>query len=351
MSRKNLRKLKRKKQAETPQEGGEEKKKGFRESWEFRSGRFALRAAAFCIFIGYLGLTGASTINWAHMKWVRSQPLERLPELADRYLNKTFEPEKLNKWVSLRRRQETEDIIRLLMPYTGRLPTFTFLFYSLQLNEAGKTEDALFWWQFARYRARFDALRCGSVMAVENLDSLLQHVPHPEFPPDDTRDSKDVIESLLSVLELDAHYPAENIPEELCTALRAMEPGKFKSVEVPRWRAIRFTLRKMTEYSLDQMREDVKGTFKPKLPPTARIPSSDEPADPKSLIKSKPPERPPLSSSSVTALLASGFGQMAIFLLLLAADRRKEEDGILEDEETSGEEDAEQDAEEEGEGK
>lgn len=337
MSRKNPKKLKRKKQAEQQGEGGQEEK-GFRDSWEFRSGKFALRIAAFLIFLGYLGITGASTVNWVQLKWVRAQSLERLPGLADHYLNKVFKPEKLNKWVSMRRRGETEDIIRILLPYTGRLPTFTFFYYSLQLKELGKIEDSLFWWQFARYRARFDALRCGSVTAVENLDSLLEHIPHPEFPPDAERDSKEVIESLLSVLELDAHYPAENLPEELCTPLRAMEPGKFKSVEVPRWRAIRFTLRKMTEYSLDKMQMEVTGEFKPRLPPTATIPDTDKPLDVAALVRDNPNPSRIISPTSYTALLLAGLGQGAVFLLLLAADRRREEGEAVEDEDEKAEE-------------
>lgn len=334
MSRKNPKKLLRKqKQAAASGGDGEEPgEKSFRDSWEFRSGKFALRMAAVLIFLGYLGLTGASALNWMQLKWTRAQSLERLPHLADRYLNKVFKPEKLNKWVSMRRREETEDIIALLMPYTGRLPTFTFLYYSIQLKELGKLEDALFWWQFARYRARFDALRCGSVMAVENLDEILSYVPHPEFPPDTEQDSKNVIESLVSVLELDAHYPAENLPEELCDPIRALEPGKFKSVDVESWRGIRYTLRFMTERRIEKMSEEIGIEPQVRFPPTVVIRDESEIPPPSELIQGKSPQRPKISTASSTALLAAGLGQLAIFLLIASADRRrKEEDGGKED--------------------
>ncbi|HYD18028.1 MAG TPA: hypothetical protein VEF76_06090 [Patescibacteria group bacterium] len=226
-------------------------------SWEFRSAKFALRCVGVCFFIAYLCFLTPSAITWVETKWVRAIPVEELSAKADYYLNQVYKPEKLYKTISKRPISETERIIEVLMPHTARMSTFTFLYYSSRLEQLGKRDEALFWWQFGRYRARFDALRCGSAKAVENVGDVLNLVPHPEFPPDEQLDKFTVEKSLKRVLELDAKYPADNIPEDLCEPLRAMEGGRFISVGHDRWADIRYTLRYMTEYRLKQMAGEV----------------------------------------------------------------------------------------------
>jgi hypothetical protein len=221
--------------------------------WEFRSAKFALRAVAVCFFIAYVSFLAPSAFTWVQTKYVRSMPITALPGKADYYLNQVYKPEKLYKIVTMRPASEIEKTIEMLMPYTARMSTFTFLFYSSRLDQIGKTDEALFWWQYGRYRARFDALRCGSGMAVDNVASVLNLVPHPEFPQDEELDKFTVVKSLKRVLALDAKYPADNLPEDLCEPLRAMEGGKFISVRPDRWADIRYTLRYMTEYRLRQM--------------------------------------------------------------------------------------------------
>ncbi len=235
--------------AAQPQEEPQEEKG----AWEFRSAKFALRAVGVCFFIAYLAFLTPSAFTWVETKYVRSLPITALPGKADYYLNQVYKPEKLYKMISMRPVSEIEKTIEILMPYTARMSTFTFLFYSSRLDQIGKTDEALFWWQFGRYRARFDALRCGSGMAVDNVGSVLGLVPHPEFPQDEEMDKFTVMKSLKRVLALDAKYPADNLPEDLCDPLRAMEGGKFISVRPDRWADIRYTLRYMTEYRLRQM--------------------------------------------------------------------------------------------------
>lgn len=234
------------------------KPKGWRASWEWRSAKFVLRVVGVLFFLGYLSLTGPSGWSWAKAKWALQTPLEELPQKADYYLNQVYKPEKLYELVSMRPPSETEKIIKLLEPYTARMSSYTFLLYSARLKGQGKTDDALFWWQFARFRARFDALRCGSSMAVDNLNHLLKVVPHPDFPPDAETDRMTVVKSLTRVLDYDANYPADNIPEDLCDPLRAMEDGKYQSVGYSSWKRIRHTLRAITESRLQQMEDDIK---------------------------------------------------------------------------------------------
>ena len=101
-------------------------------------------------------------------------------------------------------------------------------------------------------------MRCGSVKAIENLDQLLELFPHPIFPPETEENPDEISRSLHRVLDYDAKYPAENNPDDVCDSLRAMEPGKFATVQRPRWADIRHSLRYLTEYRLSRMEADRK---------------------------------------------------------------------------------------------
>ena len=210
------------------------------------------------LVIGYLGGTGSSAWNWAQVKYIRSTPLTELPKIADHYLNYQYRNDRLYHWVSFRPESETKEIIRILEPETSKLSTLTFILYSMHLNHMGETDEAKFWWQFARFRARYDALRCGSVKAIENLGQLLELVPHPVFPTETMENPDEISRSLHRVLDYDAKYPAENNPDDVCDPLRAMEQGKFATVQRPRWADIRHSLRFMTEYRINKMEAEQK---------------------------------------------------------------------------------------------
>ncbi len=231
-------------------------KKSWRDTWEFRWMRRSLKIMCFTFFIAYLAGTGSSAWNWAQVKWVRTAPLTELPKIADHYLNYQYRNDRLYHWVSFRPESETPEIIRRLEPFTDKLSTLTFILYSMHLQHMGQQDEAKFWWQFARYRARYDALRCGSVKAVENLSQLLELLPHPVFPQETMENPDEISRSLHRVLDYDAKYPAENNPDDVCDALRAMEQGKFATVQRARWADIRHSLRFMTEYRINRMEEE-----------------------------------------------------------------------------------------------
>lgn len=242
------------------------------QSWEWRSVKFVFRCMAVLFFLGYLGVTTPSAASWVETKWALHYKLEDLPAKADDYLNRSFKPDKLHKLLSMRPVSETEKVIKLMEPHTARLSTYTFLLYSMRLKTLSgmalakgdkeearaKMEESLFWWQFARYRARFDALRCGSPFGVDNLKDVLKMIPHPDFPPDTQNQLPIVIRDIKRVLELDAQHPADNLPEDLCDLLRSLEDGKYASVGIDRWANIRHGLRYLTEERLEDMEEDLK---------------------------------------------------------------------------------------------
>lgn len=251
-------------------------------SWYYRSARFMLRFAGVLLFLGYLGGTSTSVASWARVKWVRAQPLSNVTVLADKYLNMADRrdhmnrPDKLYRWVSLRPEAETEEIIRLLEPYTSKLSTLQFLTYSAHLKHLGKEEQALFYWQFTRFRGRYDALRCGSVKAVDNLAAVIDLFPHPDFPESELQDSAAVVKSIRAVLDMDAKYPAENNPDDVCEALRSLEPGNYATVQRPYWADIRHSLRFLTEYRLQKMEEALAAKKKPGKEST--LPADKKPA-------------------------------------------------------------------------
>lgn len=252
-------------------------------SWTSRSARFVLRLMGVLLFLGYLGMTSTSSLNWFKIKWVRAQPLSNVTKVADEYLNMEDRKDRINKpakvyeWVSLRPERETPEIIRLLEPYTARLSTLQFLLYSARLQHLGHNDESLFYWQFTRYRARYDALRCGSVKAVDNLSALINFFPHPDFPDAGSENSDDVIKSIENVLAFDAKYPALNNPDDTCDILRSLEGGNFRTVPRERWADIRFSLRMLTEYRLQEMKK-AEAAPAPKEPVTPKKSPAKKPA-------------------------------------------------------------------------
>ncbi|MDE1152872.1 MAG: hypothetical protein PW788_10080 [Micavibrio sp.] len=237
----------------------------FRDSWAYRSARWCVRAFAVMLFLSYLSVTASSGSRWLEMQWVRSHSLSELPAIADNYLNHKYSNQKLYNWVSLRPESETPEIIKILEPYTAKLSTLNFLMYSYRLNRLHHTDEALFWWQFTRFRGRFDALRCGSVKSVENLSAVIDYFPHPIFPQSKLADSAEVVKSLHAVLDYDAQYPAHNNPDDVCDSLRALEPGNFATVRPEKWQDIRHSLRYISEYRLGIMEDELKGIKHPKI--------------------------------------------------------------------------------------
>lgn len=199
-------------------------KKRFVNRWEFRAMRNVSRVIAYLFLLAYLGLAGSLTWTWIQHKWVRSQPIERAIEVAQESLySSPQDAEKLRKWLAMRPYSEGEKLIKMMEPFAGRMSGMTFLVYSGWLVHENKMDDATFWRQYARFRIRYDAVRCGSYDAVDLLNEILGDVPQPAIQQYMAQHPNDLPKMLLRVLEYDKNHPAENNPAQFCEDLTKSE--------------------------------------------------------------------------------------------------------------------------------
>ncbi|MEZ0262088.1 MAG: hypothetical protein ACAH80_13855 [Alphaproteobacteria bacterium] len=221
---------------------------------------FSFKALYVLAFLCYLALGSAMTYSWATTKWNRHYPPEHAGRLCQKYATgKDPAPDKIVDWIMARNATEADVIIAALEPCTPYLSSTTFLAYSNWKYQLGKLEEALNWRQYARFRARFDALRCGSNDAGDNLNSIIDISARDELQQLMERNPSLLPKSITWTLEYDAKFPPpQNNPYDLCKQLTSLETGKFRMVPRSDWGGIHNTLRQLSAYFVGLMEDDIK---------------------------------------------------------------------------------------------
>ncbi len=239
------------------------KKREARKHWKLRLGKRALMAIATFFLVCYVAFAGRMTWSWFATKWVRLTPVSEVGEVAKKHLlAMPPTPEELRIWLSNRPESEGEQVMKALEPWVPKMSGMTFLLYARWEDYAGKPEEALFWRQYARFRIRFDALRCGSYDAIGMMADILKFVP--PAPPDELvlETPANLPKVLRRILQYDSEHPAENNPQEFCRALTSAQEFRDKmkvTMEPPSgWEGIRRTLRGITTYEIMHMEANLK---------------------------------------------------------------------------------------------
>ncbi len=226
----------------------------FRNSWEVRSVLFILRIMAVLLCLMYLLWTASGVVNWGVMKWVRLQPLSELDIYAAENIEKNT-PGNIVSWISMRPAEERPEIMRILKPKTGELAGANFMMFSRWEGDLGHADESMFWYQFARYRYRYDALRCGIDSATNDLTGLLDLGPRHDMDAAAKKDPDFTRKSIQRVLDFDAQYPAHNYPGEICAQVGKLNKVEASIAPEASWAPIRHTLRSVTEFSLKEMQK------------------------------------------------------------------------------------------------
>lgn len=240
-------------------------------SWEYRSGKFVLRVVAALFFLSYLFAAAPMAWTWSWAVYYKNQPPSALGPLLEESIVAPNQSELLT-WVKLRPPEERAVIMEKLEPHTALLDPFLFLTYSQWSVEVLEAEDIVFWHMYARYRLRYDALRCGAPDSVMNMKGLLQLMPHGYIDAILERWPHLLKPALQRVLDYDAKFPAANNPSRICEVIYNIEGRNYKMVPEKYWAAIRHTLRAQTEFDLERMDESGR-TIKP-------APKDQAPEDP-----------------------------------------------------------------------
>ncbi|TAL38614.1 MAG: hypothetical protein EPN97_03710 [Alphaproteobacteria bacterium] len=250
-------------------------KLGFRGSWEYRAIKWLFKFFIACAFILYAGMGSSLTWTWLQTKYVRMQPPERAVDIAKKELLKPDgDPEILRAWLAMRPSSDGAALRQLLEPYVEWMSGATFVVYSTWMVDQGKMEEAAFWRQYALFRTRYDALRCGSADAPKLITKIMKDFPqhsineymqaHPELHT----------KILRQVLDFDAKHPPLNDPTKFCKAIVAGEEfrNEIKVEMQPRseWTGIHDTLRGVSYYGILHI-EEMKKAGKEGGTPAGRI--------------------------------------------------------------------------------
>lgn len=247
-------------------------------SWEFSTGKIILRIAAGLFFVSYLAFTGPLAWQWAWSAYYKSQPLSHLDTLIAEDLN-SDDQSQFMAWVHLRPAYEREEIQKKLEPLSAKLDPFFFLLFSQWEAEKLEIEKTVFWHFYARYRVRFDALRCGAPDSVKNVDGIMSLMPEGHITATVQHWPHLIPVSIEEVLEFDARMPAENSPARICRIVYELEGRNFKAADRERWQQIRHTLRSRTELSLAEMWQELRQRAAAPAPtPEPTAPDSSETA-------------------------------------------------------------------------
>lgn len=221
-------------------------------SWEFRASKLILRIAAAIFFVSYLCLSLPLAWQWGWSAYYKSQSLHQLDSLIRQYANSEDQSELLS-WINLRPEHEHEEIQSKLEPHAATLDPFIFLLFSQWAADRLDIEKTVFWHFYARYRVRFDALRCGAPDSVKNLDGIMALMPEKHITATVQRWPHLIPLSIRDVLDYDAEHPARNNPARICRIVYEIEGNNFKMVRPENWAQVRHLLRARTELSLKEM--------------------------------------------------------------------------------------------------
>lgn len=225
-------------------------------SWEYRSGKFVLRIVAALFFFSYLAATMPSAWAWAWASYYKNQPPSQIDALIEKHVN-TSDQSKIMGWIQLRPAEERASIQEKLLAHSPVLDSYAFLIFSDWALEKRELQDAIFWNFMGRYRLRYDALRCGTPNAVENIKGLAELLSYDVFEKILTQHPGLVPVMIKRVLDYDANHPAENDPTGICNFIYNLEKGNFVMVRREEWPPVRHTLRAVTEYNLKMMAQSI----------------------------------------------------------------------------------------------
>ncbi len=221
-------------------------------SWEVYGLRLIVRFLVMLFFILYVLLTVQGAMAWVKMSWIRSQDFSRLATLVAA-AEKMDDFSKVEDWIRLRPLSETDEIMKQLEPVTSQLPGTVFNEYTMRLQRLKRDEEVLFWHQYARFRLRYDALRCG-VPDSANIVSAIQTLFPNEVSGQQIADNPALVaKSIRQVLDYDAKYPARDNPFALCKSLNKMHNADYPMSPPESWADVRYTLRLVTEAALEKM--------------------------------------------------------------------------------------------------
>lgn len=229
----------------------------FKTRWEYRSVASILKFIGVILFLIYIvaGFGAAQTL--LTVKSIQRQPLDSLPQFIKTSLGNN-DPEKVTQWIRFRPMNETEKLIEIAAPLSSELSPTIFFEFARRTSSLNKMEETLNWIQIARYRLRYDLLRCGADDSTSLIEQLLNASSTADTQAFLTQHPEHLQKSIQHVLDFDKKYPAKNFPYFICNTARKIDRTPSEPPQKEDWERIHETLRSVTEVALQYMKTDAE---------------------------------------------------------------------------------------------
>lgn len=231
-------------------------------TWEARSIVLLFHLCIAASIVLYLLLSAPRAWMWGQMQWVRKDDISQLERVAAASILKK-KPGEFQRWLAFRPKTDSETILDRVPSHAEDLLSSTFFELAKRAKYLGRTEEYVFWTIYARFRLRYDLLRCGSPDSIEIMNDFSTALSSLNRT-DETiarvlSDAKKTRSYLQKTLDFDAKHPARNNPAEICITLNSLQKGKYEIVPEKNWTMIRHILRNATEQAIKGMSAPGKG--------------------------------------------------------------------------------------------
>jgi len=212
-----------------------------------------LKNTALALLLGIYVYTGFSAAGYLLTRaTVRAQDVSILPHFIDMAIEQK-KPEKIALWISQRKKEDAEKIAETLAAKADVLSYETFLTLSRLFYTAHKLDDSYFWMQYARYRLRYDALRCGGSTGAADIARLIDATTPPEIDAAAEKRPALLKKSLIRVLNLDEKKPPRNDPATVCKIIGVLEGRDAAPLPAAQQAPLRAQLRAATQRAIGEM--------------------------------------------------------------------------------------------------
>lgn len=230
----------------------------YKSMWEVKLLKGILLFFAYATLVTYLFSSAPSAWNWIKLKWYIGDDykIEHLTTNTETLLAADEYPLAM-RFIRNYPPAQAQTVHDTLRPLTPQFNADYFFMLANKFYRNGDIDTALFWNTVARFRLRYDAVRCQSEMAdmLSNDFSILLTEPGLLKAMLKTNEN-DLARRLEKTLSFDEKHPPENNPRYFCEFLERYKHLDNVAVADPEnWNNMRRALRLTAQIKIDSIRQ------------------------------------------------------------------------------------------------
>jgi len=209
---------------------------------------YALLKLSFVLLMIIYVFVGIGSLGvLAEKEYVKAQNISNTSKILNEAISKN-DFKYLVKWIRFRDASDIVAISKIIEDKSGKVDPMVFFGISSKYFDLKNNEEAMFWFDLAQYRLRYDMLRCGASESIEVIGSFLNILYDAGIDDIKNKNADLVKNSLKRTIEFDKKYPPENDMEQTCYLIARIEnKPELKIVSPEEWPNIRRGLIKSAE--------------------------------------------------------------------------------------------------------